>query len=313
MTCQDYMDRMLAGLSEGEAAGELSGHEASCGLCQRRGASMRAALDGIAALPASPPAGFAKGAWQRVASAHAPWEQTSPTLLDRLAMWLSLPRLLPLAAGAAAVVLLASNFMSVRPGPAPVEKVDEVAFRVLKSSAGVEVASSVHGASVSVPEGGHATLELGPATTVTVAGPASARATRGGLLELDHGSIWVDVRHDLLGPAGFRVETPHLGLRVTGTQFNVRTVLGETAAELITGKIELKHGSQTRVMLPGERVRATAQRLELVTKASGPLWPLPPAQAREGSSSAQVDRPSAPMSTPEARPAAKPAERIEVR
>lgn len=307
MTCQEYLDRLLAGLDDGAGAGEFAQHETACVPCHKRGASMRAALDGIAALPSSPPTGFAKGAWHRVASARAPWETHAPPLTERIAAWFSFARFAPLAAGAVAVAMVALSLASMRPsGPG-----DEVA-RVAQSTPGVEVHRTRRGTELTVPEGGHANLELGGATTVTLTGPAVARARTAAVFELDEGLVMVNVNHDRVGKDGFSVVTPHLALKVTGTEFTVRTTRDESVVELFAGRVELESGTQTRVMQPNERVRSGGGGLEVVTAPPRkPVWPLPPTEPRPLPAERTVVRPAAQaqVAPPKTSRAEEPAER----
>lgn len=278
MTCQDYLDRLLAGLSDDAEARTVEEHERSCARCRERGTSMRAALSGIASLPAGTPPGFARGAMQRVASARAPWEKAKPTLAERLAAWLT-PRLIPVACSVAACLLIAVGLTRLS-GSRHAGGAVEVA-RVIDSSGAVSVKEAGGGVTLAVPDKGYARLAMGQVADATFAGAAEARVTGTSLVQIDSGSVTLHVDHKHVGPEGFRVVTPHLTVFVTGTQFTVRVTRDESIVELFAGRVDVKPATTTLAALtmqPNERVRGTATTLETVTRAR-PAWPLPPTAA----------------------------------
>lgn len=284
MTCQEYLDRLLAGLADdGAAQDEEAAHESSCPKCRERATSLRAALTGLAAAPALTPPGFAKAAMAKVARAQAPWEKPAPSLLERISTWFT-PKLVPALAGALGCALLAvavTRNGSHGPGGAQLAR------------------------TVKLTERGFERVSMGEVADATFTAPAEAKLYGNARVELALGTVSLSVHHAQVGPEGFTVVTPHLTARVTGTEFTVRTGGGQTTVELYSGRIEVTPaaaGAAPIVMKPGERLSGTDAGLVPLVKKD-PTWAqLPSVPAGEVST-----RPLQPVAEPEPPVASRPA------
>ena len=289
MTCQEYLDRLLAGLAEDASEAAAAEHEAACAACGARGASMRAALAGIAALPAGTPAGFARGAMSKVSSARAPWEPATLPWMERIAAWLT-PAMGQLAAGAALLVvgavLVSGLFRSKTVPPTEVAK-------LTAQAGGVQVTKSGDVWHVTVPDAGYAQVAMGKAADVTLAEGTAADLKGDAQVDLVRGEVRLDVHHDQVGAQGFRVVTPHCRVLVTGTEFAVRVVGDQTQVTLYRGHVRVE-GAQVVEMQAGERVMASALFVKLVTAAARPAWLTLPTTAEADPQPIRALRPSAP-------------------
>ena len=274
MTCQEYLDRLLLGLAEdGAEAGDRE-HASACASCRERTTAMRAALAGVAAAPGEPPAGFARGAMQRLAAVRAPWEKAAPSLIERVTAWLT-PRLVPVACAAAACVMLAVGVS--RPGPHGASSVKLA--RVVSKTGDVRMLEVRGGTDVTVPEGGSVRLAVADVAEVTLTGGAQARIESAAMVRVSEGSATFDVHHDRVGAGGFWVATPHLNAHVTGTQFSVKVAPADTTVELYQGKVELSSLNANLVgvvMAPGERAVGSGTALDKTVSRAAPAWPMLP-------------------------------------
>ena len=292
MMCQDYLDALVEGLSGAEVP-QADEHERECARCRERGATMRTALTGIAALPAGTPAGFARGAMARVEHASAPWEKAAQPLWERITEWLT-PRLAPLAFGAAAVALVTVGALRMGThGPVSVAQV----ATLQSGTPGVVLTPAPGAVAVTVPEHGDARLAMGEVATMDLAGATDARIVGSARVELKTGSGTFDVNHALVGPEGFTIVTPHAIVRVTGTQFGVKVSGTETTVEVYSGHVELASAtvpSQPPLQLnPGDRARSTELALFLV-KSQRPTWAMPGVTAPAEAPASVALRPPAP-------------------
>lgn len=295
MTCQEYVNALLEGLAAEDTAGATE-HEASCAACRERGASMRAALTGIAALPAGTPPNFARGAMHKVSTARAPWEAVTPPLMDRIAAWLA-PMMGQLATAAACLVIgvvVVSSFGK--------KTTDEAVLAQVKASAGaVKIDPRGHTTTVEVPEVGYAQLAMGAVADVTLRESTRAELRGRNEVHLTAGEVQLDVHHDKVGPQGFRVVTPHGTVHVTGTEFAVRANAQETQVTLYRGSVRFE-GRETVTMAAGERLVATPLFVKTITSAARPAWPMLPTSAEAAPDADVAVRASRP-------PAALPATR----
>lgn len=304
MTCQQYLDALLAGVADDAAAGTsgsgtapapLAEHERGCAACRERGASFRAALTGLANAPGEPPRGFSRGVMMKVAGAHAPWEPAVPSLVERITAWL-LPRFGQLAAGAAFACVLVLTAVSFAPGKksAAVELA-----RLTGSSGAVGVTPAGENVTVAVPDGGYARLALGAVADATFTGSARATITGSRQIELTAGEARLDVHHEKVGPAGFRVSTPHCTVLVTGTEFSVVVKGDETQVTLFRGRVQVE-GAERLTMEPGERAVATPVFLRKITTVAKPAWPMLPtsASAVAEPEPTRIERPGASLAVP---------------
>lgn len=101
-------------------------------------------------------------------------------------------------------------------------------------------------------------LELNAGTAATVEITDSSRHVR-----LAGGEAFFQVHKDPDRP--FLVETPAGSVRVTGTQFNVRTEAAGLEVIVLEGSVQVRPGGSdaTRVLLPGDRFAVQGGRIEL--------------------------------------------------